>query len=293
MHASSTWRRPSRQPRTPGRKGINYRMHPRQRPLPAAAGIDCCVLANNHVLDWGLAGLVETLDDAEAGGHRHRRCGPHARAAAATRRPGVSGGGRAPGLRPTPCTSSGIPPDWAARPRRPGVNRAGRPVAGQPVGRGPDRALAAPGRHRVVVSIHWGGTGATRSRRAARLRPPPGGRGGVDIVHGHSSHHPRASRSTAGARPLRLRRLPQRLRGDRRIRGVPEPACASRTSRPSTPRRAPRRARARPLRARRFRLQRATRADAEWLQRTLDREGRTLGTRVELTADGALSVLWS
>ena len=27
----------------------------------AAAGIDCCVLANNHVLDWGRAGLLDTL----------------------------------------------------------------------------------------------------------------------------------------------------------------------------------------------------------------------------------------
>src|SRR5260370_14383587 len=27
----------------------------------AAAKINCCVLANNHVLDWGRAGLLETL----------------------------------------------------------------------------------------------------------------------------------------------------------------------------------------------------------------------------------------
>ena len=28
----------------------------------SAAVIDCCVLANNHVLDWGYSGLEETLD---------------------------------------------------------------------------------------------------------------------------------------------------------------------------------------------------------------------------------------
>src|SRR5260370_15439203 len=28
--------------------------------LPAA-GVDCCVLGNNHILDWGNAGLLETL----------------------------------------------------------------------------------------------------------------------------------------------------------------------------------------------------------------------------------------
>ena len=33
-------------------KGINYRMHPANAPCLATAKIDCCVLANNHVLDW-------------------------------------------------------------------------------------------------------------------------------------------------------------------------------------------------------------------------------------------------
>ncbi|MGZ8196552.1 MAG: CapA family protein, partial [Methylosarcina sp.] len=42
-------------------KGIHYRMHPENIPCLTAAGIDCCVLANNHVLDWGYAGLRETL----------------------------------------------------------------------------------------------------------------------------------------------------------------------------------------------------------------------------------------
>lgn len=43
-------------------KGINYRMHPQNVACLSAAQIDCCVLANNHVLDWGATGLVETVD---------------------------------------------------------------------------------------------------------------------------------------------------------------------------------------------------------------------------------------
>jgi poly-gamma-glutamate synthesis protein (capsule biosynthesis protein) len=43
-------------------KGINYRMSPENSACLVAAGIDCCVLANNHVLDWGHDGLTETLD---------------------------------------------------------------------------------------------------------------------------------------------------------------------------------------------------------------------------------------
>jgi poly-gamma-glutamate capsule biosynthesis protein CapA/YwtB (metallophosphatase superfamily) len=42
-------------------KGINYRVSPENANCLAAAAIDCCVLANNHVLDWGRAGLSETL----------------------------------------------------------------------------------------------------------------------------------------------------------------------------------------------------------------------------------------
>ncbi|MCH8930675.1 MAG: CapA family protein [Proteobacteria bacterium] len=49
------------------RKGINYRMHPKNVPCLKAARIDCCSIANNHVLDWGYAGLAETLAAACAG----------------------------------------------------------------------------------------------------------------------------------------------------------------------------------------------------------------------------------
>jgi len=37
-------------------KGIHYRMHPANAGCLSAARIDACVLANNHVLDWGARG---------------------------------------------------------------------------------------------------------------------------------------------------------------------------------------------------------------------------------------------
>ena len=43
------------------RKGINYRMSPENADCLKAAAIDCCVLSNNHVLDWGSRGLLDTL----------------------------------------------------------------------------------------------------------------------------------------------------------------------------------------------------------------------------------------
>jgi poly-gamma-glutamate capsule biosynthesis protein CapA/YwtB (metallophosphatase superfamily) len=41
-------------------KEVHYWMHPENLPCLTAACLDCCVLANNHVLDWGYEGLRET-----------------------------------------------------------------------------------------------------------------------------------------------------------------------------------------------------------------------------------------
>jgi ribonuclease BN (tRNA processing enzyme) len=46
-------------------KGINYRVSPENAACLAAFKIDSCVLANNHVLDWGRSGLRETLATLE------------------------------------------------------------------------------------------------------------------------------------------------------------------------------------------------------------------------------------
>jgi hypothetical protein len=46
-------------------KGISYRMSPENAGCLAAAGVDCCVLGNNHMLDWGRAGLCDTLATLE------------------------------------------------------------------------------------------------------------------------------------------------------------------------------------------------------------------------------------
>ena len=45
----------------PEPKGINYKMNPANLGAITAADIDCCVVANNHVLDWGCSGLLDTL----------------------------------------------------------------------------------------------------------------------------------------------------------------------------------------------------------------------------------------
>jgi poly-gamma-glutamate synthesis protein (capsule biosynthesis protein) len=46
-------------------KGINYRMHPDNIGCLRAAHVDICILANNHALDYGPRGLIETLETLE------------------------------------------------------------------------------------------------------------------------------------------------------------------------------------------------------------------------------------
>ncbi|HEY0918492.1 CapA family protein [Devosia sp.] len=173
-------------------KGINYRMHPDNLPVLAAAGIDCCTLANNHVLDWGERGLLETLDVLAAAGIATAGAGRDATEAAAPAVLELAGGGRLlvhAASRP----SSGVPAEWAAGEERPGV-------AFLPDGRPAETArLAAriaagkrPG-DIVVCSLHWGpnwgyGIDPTDRRLAHQLIEA-----GADVVCGHSSHHPKAA----------------------------------------------------------------------------------------------------
>src|SRR5262252_6689064 len=56
-------------------KEINYRMHPANIGCITAARIDCCCLANNHVLDWGYAGLDETIATLDKAGVAHAGAG--------------------------------------------------------------------------------------------------------------------------------------------------------------------------------------------------------------------------
>lgn len=69
-------------------KGINYRMHPANIGGLTAAGIHCCALANNHVLDWGRAGLAETLATLDGAGIARAGAGRDAAEAGTPPRPG-------------------------------------------------------------------------------------------------------------------------------------------------------------------------------------------------------------
>ncbi len=184
LETSVTWS----EERAPG-KGIHYRMSPDNVACLRVAGVDVWALANNHVLDHGVPGLLETVDTLHESGLRV--CGAGAdRSAAWTPAVVDHPAGRVRVLS-VAHGSSGVPAGWAAGGSRPGVallpdlgDRTAEDVAERLAG------AAAPG-DVLVVSVHWGSNWgfrvpAEQVRFAHRLVDS-----GVDVIHGHSSHHPR------------------------------------------------------------------------------------------------------
>jgi poly-gamma-glutamate synthesis protein (capsule biosynthesis protein) len=171
-------------------KGIHYRMHPANLGCLKPAGVRLCTLANNHVLDWGRAGLEETLRCLREQGLLAAGAGADAAQAWAPARVGLDGGMQ---LHVLACatTSSGVPESWAATQDRSGVALL-PDLSTDSAQRVAD--ILAPlrgGRARTMVSIHWGANWVPRvpdehRRFAHRLIDL----GAADIVHGHSSHHP-------------------------------------------------------------------------------------------------------
>ena len=262
-------------------KGVNYRMHPANVGCLAAAGIDCCVLANNHVLDWGRAGLVETLATLEGAGIRTAGAGRDRAAAAAPAVLEAAGKGRvlvfAYGM-----AGSGVPPDWAAEADRPGINYLAEPSvdAAHRIAEAVS-AVRRPG-DVVVVSIHWGGNWGyqvpeAQRRFAHRLIDA----GAADVIHGHSSHHAKAIEVYRDRLVLYgcgdvLNDYEgiggyQEYRGDlalmylaRIVAGTGELAALTMT----------------PFRIRKFTLERPPEDDIAWLLEVIERECRRFGTRI-------------
>ena len=270
-------------------KGINYRMHPANVACLKAARLDCCTLANNHVLDWGHAGLAETLATLRQAGIRTAGAGHDLAEAQAPAVLDVPGKGRvlvyAFGV-----GDSGIPHAWAAGPRRAGVALL-EDLSARTVGEVAELvARVRQPRDVAVVSIHWGGNWgypipATHRNFAHALVDDAG----VDLVYGHSSHHPKGVE--VWHEKLILYGCGDFLndyegivgyeafRGDLTLMVLPTiDTVSGRLAGLAL----------RPMQIRRLRLNRTSPADAGWLGATLARESARLGTRIEPTGNGSL-----
>jgi poly-gamma-glutamate synthesis protein (capsule biosynthesis protein) len=269
-------------------KGIHYRMHPENIGCLLAARLDVCVLANNHVLDFGRTGLLETLETLTKAGFKSAGAG---RTLDEARRPVLIDLDHHARLIVFSFGSEdcGIPESWAAGDDTPGVALLAdfsedtalavrRRVA----------SLKRPG-DIVVASIHWGTNWGyevpSEHVQFARMLVD----GGVDIVHGHSSHH---------VRPIEVYRNRlilygcgdfvddyegiaghEEFRDDLAVMyfATVESATGALVALRMTP-----------MRINRFRLNRADPADVEWLRKTLERISAPFGSRVDLDDQGHL-----
>jgi poly-gamma-glutamate synthesis protein (capsule biosynthesis protein) len=274
-------------------KPIHYRMHPANLPVLSAAGIDGCALANNHIMDWGLDGLEETLGSLEAIGIAHCGAGADDQSAAepmvlATRskqRVLVFAYGLA---------SSGTPAQWRAAPDRAGVNWL-RDLSLDSLQRVAD-AVAARRRESdmVVVSIHWGANWVDRvpveHQRFARGLIDAGV---ADVIHGHSSHHPLGIEVYRN-RPILygcgdLLNDYEGIRGHRAYR--PELVLMYFVTLASNGQLVG--LEAAPMRISRFRLNHPSLEERQWLGQRIARQSKDWGTDVRLGRERTLEFSWS
>ncbi len=172
-------------------KGINYRVSPENAECLRAAGIDCCSLANNHVMDWGRQGLEDTLLALR---RLHIACAGAGRTLEKAAAPAIlciPGKGRVV-FAALALPTSGVPDAWAASANAPGVHFA--PDLSDESASGIARVLNAvrlPG-DVGVASIHWGGNwGYEVSDQQRDFAHRLIDDAKVSVVHGHSSHHPK------------------------------------------------------------------------------------------------------
>ena len=276
-------------------KGIHYRMHPRNIGCLTAAGISVCALANNHVLDWGHAGLSETLRTLDSVGVAHTGAGDNAEEAAAPVALDVAGKARVLFFSFGSVTS-GIPLEWRATSACPGVNLLDDLSEATAARIAAQMRQSASGGQRgdlLVASIHWGGNWgydvpAKQIAFAHRLVEE-----GIAVVHGHSAHHVKAIEIFKNRLILYgcgdfLTDYEgvsgyERLRSDLALLYLVE--LDSRSGHLVS-------ARLVPMQMRRFRLERTSAADASWLCDLLNRLGAPFGTQARLDEDNSLIFAW-
>lgn len=274
-------------------KEIHYRMSPRNVGCLSAAQIDCCTLANNHVLDWGYAGLVDTVKTLQRVGIQTAGAGDDLRQAQA---PAIVESGE-PGrtlVFAYGSATSGIPSAWASIDGRAGVNLL------------PDLSLATVNRigrditalrcerDLVVVSLHWGSNwGFSIPVDQRRFAHELIARAGVDVVCGHSSHHVKAIEVYQERLILYgcgdFMTDYEGIGGHEEYRGdlaVMYFASLDDTGRLLA-------LQMTPLQVHCMRLRRASTNDIAWLQDSLDRHGTSIGSRVRRDNGNRLMLQWN
>ncbi|MGO9154738.1 CapA family protein [Mycobacterium sp.] len=273
-------------------KAVCYRMHPDNLPALTALRPDVCALANNHILDFGYQGLTDTVAALDRAGIQGVGAGADLPTA---RRPAVvsAHGEHRVLVGSVAMKSAGVPESWAAHRDRSGVWLIRDPSQRDAA----DVVAAGVLAHKhdgdvAIVSVHWGsnwGYAIAPSEIAFAHRLIDAG---VDIVHGHSSHHPRPIEIYRG-KPILYGCGDviddyegigghESFRADLRLLYLTrtDPTSGELVSLQMIP-----------LRVRRMQLERASQTDAEWLRTTIEHTSRRFATRVAARPDDLLEVM--
>lgn len=161
----------------PGKK-FTFRAPPESLQGLLGAGIDGVSLGNNHVLDFGSAGLEETLAALNQAGLDHTGAGPDQTAALLPLLRDVNG--LTIGFL---SLSRVVPEGWAAGPRRAGVASAYDEAAALRLVR--DTAARCDV---LVVAVHWGEENKNQPPAAVQKLARRLVDAGADVVIGHHPH---------------------------------------------------------------------------------------------------------
>ncbi|MGZ4845337.1 MAG: CapA family protein [Candidatus Angelobacter sp.] len=273
-------------------KDIHYRMHPQNISSLKEAKVDCAVLANNHILDFGYQGLTETLTTLKAAGIKTAGAGQNIEQAA---EPAILDGCSKNRVLVYACghSSSGIGADWSADKDKPGLNFL--PGFSEAICLEIKQNVAArkqPG-DTVIFSVHWGGNwGYEVEGEHRQFAHTLIDEAAIDVVYGHSSHHAKGVEVYHG-KPI-LYGCGDFINDYEGISGYEafrddltlmyflrlNPADGSLVSLQMVP-----------MQIKNFRLGFATRADARWLYNVLKREEEKLGAKIELTSQNVLQLV--
>lgn len=273
---------------------IHFRMHPENIHCITAAKIDCCSLVNNHILDWGYSGLRETLETLKKANVKTAGAGGNLEEAETPAVMEVEGKGRVI-VFSFGWKTSGIRPAWSASENRPGVNLL-KDLSNMTV-RYIEERVGTVKRHGdiVIASIHWGGNwGYNVPREPREFAHKLIDEAGVDVIHGHSSHHVKGIE--VYGEKLIMYGCGDLINDYEGITGLYDEFRKDLglmyfvSLEPSTGKLV--HLRMTPTQIKRLRVNRASRKDALWLRDILNREGKRFGTRVEFDEDNSLKLEW-
>lgn len=160
-------------------KVFNFKSDPKNVAALIEANIHAVSIANNHILDFGVEGLKETITTLDNASIAHVGAGKNAQQAA---KPAVI---EKNGIRIGIIGYTDYDHDWAAGPNKPGVNylRIGDIERVKE-----DISKIRNDVDFIIATLHWGPNMRQRPPKQFQEFAHQMINAGIDIIHGHSAH---------------------------------------------------------------------------------------------------------